>query len=117
MTFVSKLMPNRKLTVKRRSNFPSYDANGFQEAETFTERTIKGNLQPISGHERLQLPEGERNRAIYWLYTQDTVIRQNDIVIDSTITGENTEYEVQLVEDWLQQKLAHIRARCVRRDV
>lgn len=117
MVFRSRLIPNRTLTLKRRTNFGEYDTNGFQLDEEFESREIVGNLQPISGFERLQVDEGERNRALYWFYTQDSDVRQNDIIVDDTYSGSDIEYEVEWVEDWLQQRLSHLRARCVRRDV
>ena len=63
---------------------------------------IRGSLQPLSPREVLQLPEGERVRASWKLYTDGTLItsreageRQADTVV---IRGE--EHKVMSVERW-----------------
>lgn len=110
MALRSRLVPDEDLAVKRQTNRGAFDADGFPTPAIFTEFNIKGNIQPISGLEILQVPEGDRTREIFNLWTA-TPLTTDDIIVRNT-----TEYEVQVVQDWLQQNLQHFRARIVKKD-
>jgi hypothetical protein len=69
----------------------------------------RGNIQPLSGIELQQLPEGDRQKEVKKIYTafalqnSDVVTRQDGI-----------QYEVQAVEDWTAFNQPHYKARLVR---
>lgn len=105
----SKLVPHEEVTVKRQTNIGQY-ANGYPVDPVYDTFTVKGNYQPITGNEILQLEEGDRTRQVANFWT-DTLLQKDDIVVRNSI-----EYEVRVVEDWNQQRLAHYKARIVRKD-
>lgn len=74
---------------------------------------IRASVQPVSGREILQVPEGDRFREHIFIYTHE------DIQRDDTIIYNKREFEVQIVHDWEDQglQLAHKRARAVLKDV
>lgn len=87
-------------------------SGGVYTPGTSSNFTIKGNLQPLSGNEILQLPEGDRQRQSLWLYSR-TELKVNDIV-----TADGKSYEVQPVEDWTRQRrLPHYKARIMLKDI
>ena len=59
--------------------------------------SIKCNVQPITGDELLQLPEGSRTADQFNLFTYSTPKKlvKNDFVIRN-----GNKYQVQTVEDW-----------------
>lgn len=74
--------------------------------------TIKGNIQPLSGAEILQLPEADRKRQSMWLYTKEELL-ENDII---TVNGKP--YEIHPVEDWTRQgRLQHYKSRIMLKDI
>ena len=95
-----------------RPGVTSYSAGVGSKAASTT-FTIKGNAQPLSGNELLQLSEGDRQRQNMKLYTK-TELMVNDLV---TIDSGNA-FEVQNVEDWTRQiRLPHYKARIMRVDI
>lgn len=89
----------RKGVVKYVDGKPSYPSP--------TRFQLIGAVQPLNGRELLLVPEGDRFKEQYWVFTQND-IRVNDIV---TRCGAN--YQVQAVEDWRSYR----RARIMRLDV
>jgi hypothetical protein len=108
---ISRLLRYEALTLKRNSNEGTYGNDGFPMSPYWVTSTIRGNVQPLTGHQRLQLPEGERAQDQMWLFTSDTV------EIDDIVVRNEIQYEVKTVEDWRQQRLSHLRCRMVRKDV
>jgi hypothetical protein len=87
-------------------------SGGVATESASTTFKIKGNAQPLTGNELLQLPEGDRQRQNMKLYTK-TELQVNDLV---TIDSGNA-FEVQNVEDWTRQiRLPHYKARIMRLD-
>lgn len=87
-------------------------SGGVSSKAASTSFTIKGNAQPLSGKELLQLPEGDRQRQNKKLFTR-TEIRNDDLI---TIGG--VPFEVQTVEDWTRQiRLPHYEARIMKVDI
>lgn len=111
MTYIPRLLRYEQMTATRNVQEGQYGADGFPTVPVKTSFTIRGNVQPISGYERLQLAEGDRTRDVMWLFTTD------EVRADDLITRKGTVYEIQVVEDWRQQRLSHYRCRMVRRDV
>ena len=108
----SCLLPIEDLKVRRQENLDQYDdEDGFPTHPEDKFFQIKCNVQPISGFERQQMPEGDRNRETYNVWTE-TELEPDDVVFRKGL-----EYEVRTVEDWNQQSIGHFKARIVRRDV
>ncbi len=107
----SRLLPEETLQGRRQLNKGKYGEDGFPLEPTFDEFEFVCNVQPISGLEILQVPEGDRTRQVFNCWTEFK-LGSNDIV-----TRESEEYEVRPVEDWTQQSLSHYKVRLVKRDV
>jgi hypothetical protein len=67
------------------------------------------NIQPLSGKELLQLPEGDREKEVKKIYTAFAL--QNG---DGVTRADGIRYEVQAVEDWTAFHQPHFKARLVR---
>ena len=65
----------------------------WQDGATVTE-VIVGSLQPLSGNEFRNLPEGIRNEAKAKLFTA-AVLRSDDEIVDGS-----RRYKVLSVDDW-----------------
>lgn len=90
---------SRTFTVTRRTG-TTVDGD-FVVDSTQTFRII-GSLQPITGRELVQLPEGERTRGLFKLYT-DAVLRMQDVfdeVQADTVEYDGRELKVVNREDW-----------------
>ena len=68
----------------------------------------RGNIQPLTGKELQQLPEGDRQREAKKIYTA-FALQNGDVV-----RAGGVDYEVQAVEDWTAFALPHFKARLVR---
>lgn len=68
-----------------------------------------GNIQPLTGKELLQLPEGERQRQAKKIYTA-FALENGDVVT----RADGIRYEVQAVEDWTEFNQPHYKARLMR---
>lgn len=88
-------MKEETVTVKRQTNFGEYDSDGFPVAPMFTTFTIQASIQPLSGWEILQVPEGDRTRQLLNVFTETQEIQHKDIVVRN-----GAEYEAQVPEDW-----------------
>jgi hypothetical protein len=69
----------------------------------------RGNIQPLTGIELQQLPEGDRQKEVKKIYTA-FALQNGDVV---TRAG-GIRYEVQTVEDWTAFHQPHYKARLVR---
>lgn len=98
-------------TVRRMATAGTY-VDGHYVAGRGREFPVKGSLQPLSAREVLQLPEGERVRAAFKLYT-DTLLqtsresgeRQADTVV---VRGES--YKVMSIERWDGTRIPYFKA-------
>lgn len=112
MKYKSKLIKNEQLTVKRMTNNGYYDPiDGMPIAPEYSELTIYGNVQPVTGEELLQMEEGDRTRNVFNLFTETKLSG------DDTVIRNDVEFEVRLNEDWDQQSLGHNFVRIVQKDV
>jgi len=69
----------------------------------------QGNIQPLTGIELQQLPEGDRQKEVKKIYTA-FALQNGDVVTRS----DGIRYEVQAVEDWTAFHQPHFKARLVR---
>ncbi len=109
---MSQLLKRHSFQIRTQTNINEYDSLTGLPAEPVIEtKDARGNIQPISGKEILQVDEGDRKRGVRNLFTK------TEIKEDSTILFKDIEYEVRTVEDWDQGKLSHFKCRIVRIDV
>jgi len=95
------------ITVTRKA-VGSY-VNGRWVDGTAADHSVSGNVQPLSGRELQQLPEGDRERQPLKIYTA-FALANGDVVT----RGDGIEYEVQAVEDWTKFNQPHYKARLMR---
>ncbi len=60
---------------------------------------IRASIQPITGHELMSMPEGERTRSHFNVFTT-TKLKNEDL-----INYKGKVYEVRTVEDWDEYSL------------
>lgn len=114
MTIGLKLFKTEHLTLKRQTNLGHFnDRTGQPVSPEFTQTSFDANVQPVTGDELLQMPEGDRTRQVLNVFSSLELLRE-DIVVRKGI-----EYEVRTDEDWDQSllKLSHFMSRIVRIDV
>ena len=70
----------------------------------------RGNIQPLSGSELMQLPEGDREKDVQKIYTELELLNGDKLIRDKT----GIAYEVQAVKDYTAFKQPHYKARLVR---
>ena len=56
--------------------------------------SIRANVQPLDGRQLLLVPEGDRTKEQYWLYTA-TEVRLGDQVVRCGVN-----FQIQQVENW-----------------
>lgn len=105
-----QLINDESLTVKRDLNLGKYGSDGYPKQQKFETFTFTGSVQPISGLEILQVPEGDRTRQVMNVFTSFE-LKGEDLVV-----RDGVDYEVRTVEKWVQLSLAHFKARIVRKD-
>jgi len=90
-----QLIEDGERVLFKRKALGVYRRGKYVESKSFVEFDCeKASVQPLTGKEQLQLPEGDRNRQHLWIYTPFAV-KENDVMVRM-----GTEYEVQVVEDW-----------------
>jgi len=104
---VIDLMATKLVTVERRTG-DIYVNGHLKPGATTVVANVKANVQPLTGAEILQLPEGDRIRQHKWAFARYE-FKVNDI-----ITYKGIKFEVQMVEDWSDFCIAHYRARMVK---
>lgn len=110
---MSSLLEGETIEVKRQTNLGEFGDDGYPLDPLFDELTSKGNAQPLSGLEILQVPEADRTRQVLNWFTKDK-LELKDIV-----TRKGDDFEVQTVEDWTMsgQCIAFFKCRLVKVDV
>jgi hypothetical protein len=59
-----------------------------------TQFTVYGSIQPLVGRDLLLVPEGDRYREQYWIWTP------NDLRINDRVIYCGANYQVQTVQSW-----------------
>ncbi len=77
---------------------------------TPTSHTIRASIQPVSGKELDQLPEGDRFKSHIEIYTE------NSIYVKDVITYKDEKFEVIRVSDYSDYCLEHYEALAIRID-
>ena len=106
------------VTIRRASGVGSFVKGIYQEPGT-SDFAAKASLQPLRPEELVNLPEAQRNRKSYKVYTEvelKTAVENGapaDILIFS-----GTEYEIQGVEQWVTPglDLPHYKSIAVKLD-
>lgn len=68
------------------------------------------NIQPVNGEDLLQLPEADRERVTYKIYSK-TEIKNKDRI---TRTKDGFDYEIIQVKDWTEFRISHYRGMLVK---
>ncbi len=87
------------ITIRRSSVSETIYENGIPvDTAAYTETTgIKANLQPLTEKELQMLPEGDRVREAYKIYTK-TELKKNDIIVRN-LDGEV--FELRKIAKWV----------------
>jgi hypothetical protein len=99
------IMKDEILHVTRETIIGFTDGKPIKRAAEMLD--IKGNVQPLNGRDLLLVPEGDRFKEQYWVYTADKIF-DND-----RVTRRNVNFQVREVEAWGSFN----RARIMRIDV
>lgn len=121
------LKPNFLLTHKipiviDRKSQGRYDNNGEWIEGGITQVTIQGNIQPLRPHELLMLPESERSKSWWKLYSADPIRVQQegqDGWDSDEFYWKGYKYKVMKLDDWSEAMsiLEHFKAYCTREEV
>lgn len=99
------------VTVTRKSGPGAYVAGRFVPAASAAPFVIDpASVQPISGREKLQLPEADRTLDNVVIFTKDELM-VDDVV---AIPGFAGTFEIHAVETWVDKHLNHYQSRGVR---
>lgn len=96
------LLDNESIVITRKTG-GGYTGGHYVDG-TSANSTIRANVQPLTGKEILQLPEGDRLRESLKAFSTSE-IRVNDIVTRNSKT-----YEVQRVNDLSAHSIPHYEA-------
>lgn len=58
---------------------------------------IQCNVQPLDGRDLLIVPEGDRFKEMYWVYTNEV---DNPVFVNDRVVRNNLNFQVQKVETW-----------------
>ncbi len=75
---------------------------------------IQCNVQPLSGLDLLQVPEGDRHLEMYWVFSNEI---SKDIFLNDRVIRRGISYQVQKVETWGKPPNGYQRFRMTRMDV
>lgn len=103
------------LTIYRRTSGTYVDGD-WVEGST-TEVSVQVNIQPLKPYEILQLPESERTRVWWKVYSADLLRTEKEGSHDADeFVWKNDRYKVMKVDDWTSGMsiLEHCRAQAVR---
>lgn len=101
------LLTRDTFIILRREQKPPKDGH-WVKGDLTTIENLKGNIQPLSGYEVLQMPEGDRTKRIRKLFSPDARILPDDIIV-----FEDFKYEVQSLSDWKGENLTHVSCKLV----
>lgn len=104
-------------TIYRRSEGDYVDGEWVEG--TIEEVSILGNIQPLKPHEILQLPESDRTRVWWKLYTSEKLrtMKEGPNGWDADeFEWKGDRYKVMKLDDWTDamQILEHCKAYCTR---
>lgn len=103
------------LTIYRRAS-GSYVDGDWVEGST-TEVAVQVNIQPLKPYEILQLPESERTRVWWKVYSADLLRTEKEGSWDADeFVWKNDRYKIMKVDDWTSGMgiLEHVRCQAVR---
>lgn len=103
------------LTIYRRS-LGEYVDGEWVEGDT-VEIPVQVNIQPLKPHEILQLPESERTRVWWKVYSADVLRTEKETAWDADeFIWKGDRYKVMKLDDWTSGMgiLEHCRAFAVR---
>ena len=93
LTYPSQIMKSGETVTVRRYSQGVYRKGDYVEG-TCRRWKIKANIQPVSGFTLMQVPEGERHRRHYDLFSQCL------LEVKDTVDRDGLEYEIKRAEKW-----------------
>jgi hypothetical protein len=85
---------NQTFSVSRTTG-QTINATGFYTTGSTSTFNVSGSFQPISGKDRQMLPEGVKETATHWFYSETALL------IDDVITHtDGSKYQVKTIEVW-----------------
>lgn len=104
----SKIMKcDETLQVSRDVGTKNFSDGKVVDVSKVIEFPAKGNVQPLNGRDLLMVPEGDRFKEQYYVFSH------TPLLVEDTITRNGITFEVQSSEDWG----SFCRVRMVRIDV
>lgn len=61
---------------------------------------IQGNVQPVNGFDLLIVPEGDRFKEQYWLWTETPLRLNRDRILRKDQLGNTIVYQVNQIKPW-----------------
>jgi len=104
------------LTIKRNSTEGSYVKGVWVDGAT-NDVTVSASVQPVSGRERLLLPEAMRTKETIKVYTDVELKTMLDQLKSDRFAYNGKDYEVIIVEDWSHDTdIPHYKSICTKVD-
>lgn len=100
------------LTVFRESAVDLIDGKPVKLG--LSEFKVKANVQPLNGRDLLLVPEGDRFKDQFWVYTNEQI---KPLKVNDRITRGDFNFQVQSLETWGRAPYGYQRARIMRIDV
>lgn len=83
-----------------RSTGGSYSAGGTWTGTWSAPESISGVIQPVSGRDLRDMPEGIRSEVSAWLFVNLVTLGGIDITVNDRITADTVPYRVLHVDEW-----------------
>ena len=100
----STIMNSDETLTVTRSETPTYVDGKLVQGDTEEIEWI-GNVQPLSGRDLMMVPEGDRFKEQYWLYSENLEMA---LEVDDMVTREGKNFTVQNLEPWGSYSRARI---------
>jgi len=96
------LLGSETITLKRRAAGSYVNGHFVPGAESSS--SIEASVQPLTGSEILQLPEADRKKEVWKVFSE------SEILANDTITKSSKNYEVRSVRDFSVHSISHYEA-------
>lgn len=110
-----QILPRKTLTAYTVTE--GYDAYNRPTGKTLTPFTLKNcSIQPVSGNEKITLPEGLKEKVTYKLYTSTKVktVDYDDYTLADRVDFNGDRFIVIKVQDWDMSVQSHVEAYLIK---